>query len=86
MLFSKTDSGSDAELRRQLDRIESMLRAIMSHLDVSFEEARRDGVSESVSESVRRLVRQGKKIEAIKLYREATGLGLAEAKAAVERL
>lgn len=86
MLFSKSDSGSDAELRSQLDRIESMLRAIMNHLDVSFEETRGDGVSESLSESVRRLVRQGKKIEAIKLYREATGLGLAEAKTAVERL
>ncbi len=32
------------------------------------------------------LMRAGKKIEAIKVYREATGAGLAEAKAAVERL
>jgi len=32
------------------------------------------------------LMRQGKKIEAIKIYREATGLGLAESKDAVEAL
>ena len=32
------------------------------------------------------LVRAGKKIEAIKVYREATGVGLAEAKRAVEQL
>jgi ribosomal protein L7/L12 len=35
---------------------------------------------------VRRLVGVGRKIEAIKLYREATGTALAEAKTAVERL
>jgi ribosomal protein L7/L12 len=32
------------------------------------------------------LMREGKKIDAIKRYRELTGAGLAEAKAAVERL
>lgn len=32
------------------------------------------------------LLKRGKKIEAIKVYRERTGVGLAEAKAAVERL
>jgi ribosomal protein L7/L12 len=32
------------------------------------------------------LIRQGRKIEAIKLVREQTGCGLAEAKAAVEKL
>jgi ribosomal protein L7/L12 len=35
-------------------------------------------------EEVARLVGSGNKIEAIKRYREATGLGLAESKAAVE--
>lgn len=32
------------------------------------------------------LMRQGRKIEAVKVYRERTGVSLAEAKAAVERL
>jgi len=82
MLFSKPDSESDTELRQQLNRIELMLRAIMKHLDLSQEEARNDGVSEGV----RRLVRQGKKIEAIKRYREETGVGLAEAKSVIDFL
>lgn len=38
------------------------------------------------NEDVRQLVLQGKKIDAIKLYRERTGLGLKEAKDAVEAL
>jgi ribosomal protein L7/L12 len=37
-------------------------------------------------QDVRQLLIQGKKIDAIKRYRELTGLGLAEAKAAIERL
>ena len=38
------------------------------------------------NEDVRQLVLQGKKIDAIRLYRERTGLGLKEAKDAVEAL
>ena len=37
-------------------------------------------------EDVPELYRQGRKIEAIKIYRELTGVGLAEAKSAVERM
>jgi ribosomal protein L7/L12 len=36
--------------------------------------------------AVQTLMRMGKKIEAIKVYRQLTGVGLAEAKAAVERM
>ena len=45
-------------------------------------------VSEPVaySDDVRGLVRAGRKIEAIKRYREETGVGLKEAKDAVDRL
>lgn len=38
----------------------------------------------ALQEQVRNLLLQGKKIEAIKVYREATGLGLKESKDAVE--
>lgn len=38
------------------------------------------------NEEIRDLIRQDRKIEAIKLVRERTGLGLAEAKDAVEAL
>lgn len=39
-----------------------------------------------VLSEVQDLVRQGRKFEAIKVYRERTGVGLKEAKDAVERL
>lgn len=40
----------------------------------------------TLSPAVRDLLRQGKKINAIKAYREETGAGLREAKDAVERV
>lgn len=42
--------------------------------------------SDPVMEDIQILVRKGQLIPAIKLYRERTGVGLAEAKAAVERM
>ena len=39
-----------------------------------------------VPEGVRKALYRGKKIEAIKLHREATGLGLKEAREAIEQL
>lgn len=42
---------------------------------------------ENISEEdVKNLVRQGKKIEAIKCYRAMTGLGLKEAKNAIDKM
>jgi Ribosomal protein L7/L12 C-terminal domain len=41
-------------------------------------------VDRSVQDQIRSLLLEGKKIEAIKIYREATGLGLKESKDAVE--
>ncbi len=73
-LFSSSDSASDARLRS----IERKLDLIMAHLGL--EDAADD------MEPYRDLARQGRKIEAIKLYREATGAGLAEAKAAIDQL
>jgi large subunit ribosomal protein L7/L12 len=45
-----------------------------------------NAVLTTVDQDVVSLVREGKKIAAIKLYRDKTGVGLAEAKAAVEVL
>ncbi len=42
--------------------------------------------SAPLAQSVESLLREGRKIEAIKLYREQTGLGLKEAKDAVEAM
>lgn len=43
------------------------------------------GVGGDVSAEVRAMAQNGQLIQAIKLHREQTGLGLAEAKAVVER-
>lgn len=47
---------------------------------------RRVGDERIDDEEIRELIRQNRKIDAIKLMREKTGLGLAEAKDAVEAM
>jgi ribosomal protein L7/L12 len=49
-------------------------------------EANPASVNASSDPRIAELVSSGKKIEAIKLYRELTGTGLAEAKAAIEAM
>ncbi|MFB7502854.1 ribosomal protein L7/L12 [Streptomyces broussonetiae] len=63
---------------QRLARVERKLDLIMEHLDLREENPRMD--------EVLALVREGKKIHAIKVYRESTGAGLKEAKEAVDRL
>ncbi len=48
--------------------------------------SKRLGVEEAPLTEVQELVTQGRKINAIKLYREQTGVGLREAKEAVDSL
>lgn len=74
----------DAELARledRLRRVEDKLDRILEHL----------GLQEPADEQawmaeVRALLADNRKIAAIKLYRERTGTGLAEAKRAVDAL
>jgi ribosomal protein L7/L12 len=63
---------------RSLAAIERKLQSIMDHLGIV-------DVEPSYPQ-VRELARRGQKIQAIKLYREQTGAGLAEAKHAVDRM
>jgi len=68
-------SGMQASLRR----VERKLNLLLRHLQVD------PAPGSPLSERVKRLADDpARKIEAIKLYREETGAGLAEAKAAVE--
>jgi ribosomal protein L7/L12 len=70
-----------------LARIERKLDLVMQHLglhDSAFHHAAPPG-PDPLTE-VLALIAQGKKIQAIKVYRERTGVGLKEAKDAVERL
>jgi ribosomal protein L7/L12 len=67
--------------RRQIRRlalVERKLDAVLGHLGVE--------VPEPHLEQVEALLGQGKTIQAIKTYREATGADLREAKEAVDRL
>lgn len=66
------------KLHRRADRIEHKLDLILGHLDIE--------VAGPGLERVAELVREGKKIEAIKVYRELTDAGLKEAKEAVDRM
>jgi ribosomal protein L7/L12 len=66
----------DAAVLAHLSRLERKLDLVLSHLNLD--------VPEDDLADIRALAQSGKKIEAIKLYRERTGAGLAEAKTAVE--
>ena len=63
---------------RRVARVEHKLDLILGHLGLT--------EPEPWSDEVNALLRDGKKIQAIKVYREATGAGLKEAKEAVEKL
>lgn len=65
-------------LEKRVARIEHKLDLILAHLGLT--------EPEPWSDEVNALVRDGKKIKAIKVYREATGAGLREAKEAVDKL
>lgn len=69
----------EPSLEARLARVERKLDAICDHLGLEVE--RYPGVSEQVADALRR----GRKIEAIKRYREETGASLRDAKDAVDR-
>jgi ribosomal protein L7/L12 len=64
---------------RRLAVVERKLDLIMAHLGI------REPESDAPGAVLQELL-AGRKIQAIKVYREATGVGLKEAKEAVERL
>ncbi|MEQ8145642.1 hypothetical protein [Streptomyces sp. OP7] len=63
---------------RRVARVERKLDQVMRHLGLDEEVPRED--------EILALVRDGKQVQAIKLYREATGADLVEAKQAVDRM
>ena len=65
--------------KRQLNRLEGKVDALLRHAGLTTE------ASVELPPDVLDAIRAGNKIEAIRLYRAATGIGLAEAKDAVER-
>ncbi|MET7934322.1 ribosomal protein L7/L12 [Streptomyces sp. NPDC005322] len=77
LLYSALESRLQ-RLQRKTDRVERKLDLVLGHL----------GIEQTVPglERVTALLNEGKKIEAIKVYRQLTDAGLKEAKEAVERL
>jgi ribosomal protein L7/L12 len=73
-LFARGGGGATARSRS----VERKLDLILANLGIDPNQ----GLDKQISD----LVRSGQKIDAIKLYREQTGVGLKEAKDYVERL
>ena len=86
---SNDDSGDDGGLRRRVEELERRVAA----LEWGARNAGQSGVlpaaqstQSGVSAEVQQLAMAGQKIQAIKMLRDQTGLGLREAKDIVERL
>ena len=77
---------SESQIISRLNRLERKVDFLLRELNlVEREEAALLDFDPDITE-VAALVRQNRKIEAIKLYREMTGAGLKEAKEVVDRL
>jgi hypothetical protein len=76
-LFGRSSDFSHQD-RARLRRIEQKLDLILDHLGIAFDE------KSNLPAEARAAVDAGDKIAAIKALREATGIGLAEAKREVE--
>jgi hypothetical protein len=67
------------QMAKRLERVESKLNSLLRHFNIDLTQDR------PLSDRVKEIARDPKrKIEAIKVCREETGMGLAEAKEAVE--
>lgn len=69
-------------LRSRINELEDRLKFIYRKLNIEYADPNSDPV---LSPQVQEALRRGNKIEAIKIYRELTGAGLAEAKEAIDR-
>ncbi|WP_194909350.1 ribosomal protein L7/L12 [Catenulispora rubra] len=87
------DSGDHITVEMRLAAIEEKLDRVLAHLGLDGDEGNAGSVGRGLSQPVpvaayeaqlTTLVQAGKKIQAIKLYREATGAGLKDAKDAVD--
>ena len=69
-------------LRSRISRLEAQLEFVYKHFGLTYIENAQPGDDPRVIDALRK----NNLIEAIKIYRELTNLGLAEAKAAVEAI
>ena len=69
-------------LKSRINELEDRLNFLYRRLNIEYGDPDSNPV---FSSQIREALRRGNKIEAIKIYRELTGAGLAEAKQAVDR-
>ena len=69
-------------LRSRVNELEERLKFIYRRLNIEYVDPNSDPV---LSHQVQEALMRGNKIEAIKIYRELTGTGLAEAKDAIDK-
>jgi ribosomal protein L7/L12 len=74
------------DLQFRLRQLEEQVELLSSRAGVPWSAAMTPGADGGVPPDVISLAQSGQKIEAIKRYRQLTGVGLAEAKDAVDRL
>lgn len=82
-MFSSRQAEQRVEAR--LKRIEQLLEVIAARLDIPAAEVE-EALGLHISQEVRQLVDEGKQVQAIRLLREQEGLGLVEAKEAIDRV
>jgi ribosomal protein L7/L12 len=69
-------------LKSRINELEDRLNFLYRRLNIEYADPNSAPI---LSPQIQEALRRGNKIEAIKIYRELTGVGLAEAKEAVER-
>lgn len=69
-------------LRSRINELEDRLKFLYERLNIEYADPNSDPIR---SPGIQEALRRGNKIEAIKIYRELTGVGLAEAKQAIDR-
>ena len=70
------------QLRSRINELEDRLKLLYRHLNIEYLDSASDPM---LTPQIQAALRSGNKIEAIKLYREMTGVGLAEAKAVIDK-
>ncbi|MEP7135219.1 MAG: ribosomal protein L7/L12 [Chloroflexota bacterium] len=70
-----------AALRARINELEDRLKFIYSKLEIEYPEKPDPIMAPKIQDALR----HGNKIEAIKIYRELTGVGLAEAKDVIDK-
>ena len=73
----------DAEARQKIVMLERKVNFLIKHFGL---EAEVENAAPVGFEDVAELLKRGDKVRAIQLYREKTGVGLADAKKAVEEM